>query len=275
ELVRYCDVPRLRAESQQPSGWRSRGLRMAVQWLESGAISVQAGRGGSLLLDMGHVSLSHVQLGGMVFGDLETSVQEALVRHLGDGGVLYDIGANVGFFALLGARLAGRPDGLVYAFEPAPANVRAIQANATLNQMPNIVVVPRAVGARSGVARLQLVEDQSWSKLEEYGAHPETEQVIDVEMVSIDQWLGENGLRPPTVIKIDVEGAELAVVEGMRDTLAEHRPAIICELHETQREFVHAMEDLGYRTTNLDGAVPVEQTTGNLHALALPARPIG
>jgi FkbM family methyltransferase len=273
ELVRYFDVRRLRTESQEPDGWRGRALGMVVRWLEGGAIAVQAGRAGSLRLDLRHVTIAHVQLGSMVFGDLETSVQEGLVRHLGPGGVLYDIGANVGFFALFGARLAGREEGQVYAFEPAPANAAAIEANAALNEFSNIVVIDKAVGARAGTARLQLVEDQSWSKLEEYGAHPETTQVIDVEVVSIDELLRAGELRPPTVVKIDVEGAELAVIEGMRATLAEHRPAIICELHDTQRDFVAAMDELGYRTINLDGAVPVDQTEGNIHALALSDRP--
>lgn len=94
--------------------------------------------------------------------------------------------------------------------------------------------------------------------------------MIDVELVTVDELLAAGQLRPPTVVKIDVEGAELAVIEGMRATLAQHRPAIICELHETQREFVRAMEELGYWTTNLDGTIPVDQARGNLHALALP-----
>lgn len=270
ELVRYFDVRRLRAVSQRADGWRSRALGPFVRWLESGAVSVQAGRAGSLRLDMRHVPISHAQLGSMVFGDLESSVQEALVRHLAPGGVLYDIGSNVGFFALFGARLVGREGG-VYAFEPAPANADAIEANAALNGFANVRVIPRAVGARGGVARLQLVEDQSWSKLEEYGAHPQTARVIDVELVSVDEMLGTGGLPPPTVVKIDVEGAELAVIDGMKGTLAECRPTIICELHDTQREFVSAMDELGYRTTNLDGTEPVNQTKGNLHVLAVPA----
>jgi FkbM family methyltransferase len=189
---------------------------------------------------------------------------------------VYDIGANVGFFALLGARLAGMENGaMVYAFEPAPANARAIEANALLNGLENIVVIPRAAGARSGTARLQLVEDQSWSKLEDYGHHPGTEEVIEVPQVAIDDLVQAGELRPPTVVKIDVEGAEVAVIDGMRRALSEHRPVVVCELHDTQREFVAAMKALGYRVINLDGAPPIDQTTGNLHALALPVHIAG
>jgi hypothetical protein len=73
------------------------------------------------------------------------------------------------------------------------------------------------------------------------------------------------------VVKIDVEGAELAVLEGMRTTIADHQPAIICELHDTNREFVNAVEALGYRVINLDGPGPLDEPGSGNYALALPA----
>jgi hypothetical protein len=75
---------------------------------------------------------------------------------------------------------------------------------------------------------------------------------------------------PPAVVKIDVEGAELAVLEGMRETIRRHRPAIICELHDTHREFVAFMEEAGYRLINLEGTIPVGEAGASAHALALP-----
>jgi hypothetical protein len=62
------------------------------------------------------------------------------------------------------------------------------------------------------------------------------------------------------------------VLEGMATTLAEHRPAIICELHDTHREFVEHMRGAGYRVVNLEGPGPVEdEASPSAHALALPA----
>ncbi len=260
----------LRARAVSGHGPSALALRAGMRFLEQGVLRVPQGHAGSLVFDMRYLPLSHAHLGSIAFGNLESAVQEAMVRHLGSGGVFYDIGANLGFFSLLGAHLAGLEAGHVYAFEAAPENAEAIRRNAALNGVANITVVEKAVAARSGVGRLQVVDDQSWSKLEDYGEHPYTEQVIEVELVAIDELLRAGEIRPPTLVKIDVEGAEIAVLEGMRATIAEHRPAIICELHDTHREFVAAMSEHGYRLINLEGTIPVEQEGASAHALALP-----
>jgi FkbM family methyltransferase len=261
----------LRAAAMKGTTPSSRLLRPMVRAMETGVVRIPQGRAGGLAFDLRYLPISHAHLGSIAFGNLESEVQEAMVRHLGRGGVFYDIGANLGFFALLGAHLSGLGEGHVYAFEAAPENAAAIVTNAELNGIPNVTVIQKAVSAHSGRGRLQVVDDQSWSKLEEYGPHPNTERVIDVELVAIDDLVGSGALRPPTVVKIDVEGAELAVLEGMRATIAQHRPAIICELHDTHREFVALVRGFGYRTINLTGAVPVEEAGPSAHALALPA----
>jgi FkbM family methyltransferase len=246
-------------------------MRTGIRWLENGLLRVPAGHAGGLVFDMRYLPISHAHIGSIAFGNLESSVQEAMVRHLGRGGVFYDIGANLGFFSLLGGHLAGLHEGHVYAFEAAPENAVAIRHHAELNAVPNVTVIDKAVSAHAGRGRLQIVDDQSWSKLEDYGEHPNTEQVIEVELVAIDDLVfGEAPLPPPTLVKIDVEGAEIAVLEGMARTLAEHQPAIICELHGTHAEFVALMREHRYRLINLEGTIPVAQEGASAHALGLP-----
>jgi FkbM family methyltransferase len=244
-------------------------LRALVRWIENGVLFVPQGHAYRLAFDMRHLPLSHAHLGSIAHGTLESAVQEAMIRHLGPGGVLFDIGANVGFFSLLGSRLVG-PAGSVYAFEPTPDNVAAIECNVALNSFQNVTVIAKAVSSRPGHSRLYVVDDQSWSRLEEVGEHPLTERVIDVELVAIDDAVRDGKLPPPTVVKIDVEGAEVAVIEGMRETLRDHRPALICELHGTHEEFVRAMSQHGYRLINLEGTIPVQEEGASAHALALP-----
>ena len=189
----------LRARALDGGGAGALGLRVAVRWLEDGVLRVPQGHAGGLVFDMHYLPISHAHVGSIAFGNLESSVQEAMVRHLGDGGVLYDIGANLGFFSLLGANLAGLERGHVYAFEAAPENAEAIRRNAELNGVSNISVIAKAVSSHSGRGRLQIVDDQSWSKLEDYGEHPYTEQVIDVDLVAIDDLMRSSELRPPTL----------------------------------------------------------------------------
>jgi FkbM family methyltransferase len=260
----------LRARAVAREGLSGQLLGLVLGRLERGVLRVPQGHAGGLAFDMRYLPVSHAHFGSIAFGNLESAVQEAMVRHLGDGGVFYDIGANLGFFAMLGAHLAGLETGHVYAFEAAPDNADAIRSNAALNGIGNVTVIAKAVAASAGRARLQVVDDQSWSKLEQYGEHPYTEQVIEVDLVAIDDLVAAGELRPPTVVKIDVEGAELAVLEGMSSTIDAYRPAIICELHDTHSEFVTAMHAHGYRLINLEGTIPVAQEGASAHALALP-----
>lgn len=260
----------LRARAIAGEDLGGRMLRPAVRWIESGLLRVLYGHGAGLAFEMRYLPISHAHLGLFASGNLETAVQEAMIRHLGEGGVFYDIGANLGFFSLIGGRMAGMAHGHVYAFEPAPDNAEAIRRNAALNGVHNVTVIDKAVSSHGGRGRLQIVDDQSWSKLEEYGQHPYTERVIDVELVAIDELLAAGVLRPPTVVKLDVEGAEIAALEGMRATIREHRPAIICELHGTHEEFASLMAEHGYRVINLEGTLPVQDAGASAHALALP-----
>jgi FkbM family methyltransferase len=259
----------LRAEARSGTGPRAWALRFAFGRLERGILRVPQGRGQGLILDMSYIPISHAHAGALASGNLEFSVQEALVRHLGPGDVVYDIGANLGFFSLVAARLVGG-EGRVYAFEPAPENAEAIRRNAELNLIENVTVVPSAVASRHGAARLQIVDDQSWSRLEEFGEHPGTERVLEVETVTIDELVESGELPPPTLVKIDVEGAEVAVLEGMRATIENHRPAIVCELHETHREVAAALAAHDYRLINLEGPEPIDRGHDSGHALALP-----
>jgi FkbM family methyltransferase len=264
--------PRLRAIERHAQLHTLTGalLRPALAWLARGDLLVAYGLGAGLRMSMRWLPISHAHLGSIAFGNLESSVQEAMLRHVPPGGVFYDVGANLGFFALLGAHMTG-PEGRVLAFEPAPDNAAAIRHNAEVNGLLNVEVVEKAVAAAGGEGRLQVVDDQSWSKLEEYGAHPGTEQVLSVPVIALDDEISAGALPPPDVVKIDVEGAEIAVLEGMARTLAEHRPAIICELHDTHREFVEHMRGAGYRVVNLEGPGAVEdQASPSAHALALP-----
>ena len=240
-------------------------------WVRRGSMRVTAGAGEHLRLSMAHLPLAHAHAGALPRGWLEVSVQEAFRRLLGPGDVLYDVGANIGFFSLVGARLV-EPGGRVYAFDPVPENAEAVRVNAALNGIGNVTVLERAAGAARGRDRLLRVEDLSWSQLESQGWHPKTVDAVEVEVVPIDELVASGEVQPPTLVKIDVEGAELDVVRGMAQTIERHRPAIVCELHDTAAGFVELMESHGYSVENLEGKGPVAETPRTAHALALPPR---
>ncbi len=206
--------------------------------------------------------LDHVQAWCLVRGVLEPPVQEALRRTVGPGTVVWDVGANVGYFSVLAARLGAR----VHAFEPAPENVDAIRANTEANGFADrIELHPVAVAAAAGRDRFLVVEDASWSHLADRGRHPLTRAELEVDVVALD----DLELDPPDVIKIDVEGSEAAVLEGARGVIERARPVLIVELHETNAEVCDLLDDLRYRAENLDGPV-APRAAGAVHILARP-----
>lgn len=243
-------------------------LGRASRWYGRAPVPIAGGLGHLLYVSTADLPLDHAHAGLIVRGTLEPPVQEALRRLLAPGAVFYDVGANIGFFTILGARLVG-PEGRVIAFEPVPACARAVARNIELNGFAHAEIREEAVGARSAADRLLVVGEASWSHLASTGRHADVREEIEVKVVAIDELVAAGAVPPPDVLKIDTEGAELQAIAGMRATIERHRPAIVCELHDTNAEFCALMDELGYATTNLDGPEPV-RGAGPVHALAQP-----
>jgi len=237
--------------------------------LFAGDLQILGGMARGVRLSAASLPLEQLQAHYFLRGNLEVTVQEALRRHLAPDGVLYDIGANLGFFSLLGARLAGSA-GRVFAFEPVPANATAVRRHSALNPTMNVTVLELAVGARSGRVMLSIPEDASWAYLESYAPDRDVIAKVEIDVASIDELLDAGRIAPPDVVKIDTEGAELQVMRGMERTIVAHRPAIVCEMHGRNAEFVALAQGLGYVVTNLDGTDPPAEAGQNIHVLALP-----
>jgi FkbM family methyltransferase len=204
-------------------------------------------------------------------GTAERPMQEALVRELRPGATFFDIGANVGFVTILASRLVG-PAGRVIAFEPVPENAAAIRENLRLNGIDWAEVHEAAVGASAGHAKLIVSDVSAFSRLATVNVPTGARGQIDVKVTSVDEFLAEGAAPPPDLVKVDVEGAELEVIDGMRQTLARHQPAVLCEVHDCNVQYAELMASLGYKPINLDEVdVPVEYGHRNAHTLAKPS----
>ncbi|HTR90061.1 MAG TPA: FkbM family methyltransferase [Solirubrobacteraceae bacterium] len=212
----------------------------------------------------------HGSFVGFATGTAERPLQQAMLQELTPGATFFDIGANVGFITMLAARLVG-PSGRVVAFEPVPQNVAAIRENLAMNSIGWAEVREGAVGGGSGEASLIVSDVSAFSRLAAVSVPTGARETIAVAVSSIDDLVSSGAVPPPDVVKIDVEGAELEVIEGMRHTIAEHRPVLLCEVHDCNVAYVELMRSLGYETVNLDEAgVPVELGHRNAHTLARP-----
>jgi FkbM family methyltransferase len=224
--------------------------------LRSDVFTVRTGAASGLVMNTADGKL------GYVFGENEPEVQKTLIESLRVGDVVYDVGANIGFFTLIAARLVGA-SGCVYAFEPVPQVAEMLRANVELNGFDNVVVIEKAAHSRNGAADLDL----SGGTTAAHVVHGDSgEGTLRVETQRLDDLVAARAVRPPALVKIDVEGAERDVLAGMSETVRIHHPLVICELHGSQDEFLAALADFGYAVSVLDDGSDVD----NPHVLAVP-----
>jgi FkbM family methyltransferase len=165
---------------------------------------------------------------GFVMGTFESHTCEFIERSIEEGMAVVDAGANIGFYSLLAARRVG-PTGKVYAFEPEAANFALLRKNIGLNGYTNIRALPAALAESTGRVALYLSNEGSGSH-SIYRDAAVGSRSVEVETVSFDEfWEAEE--RPAIgFIKMDIEGAEAAALEGMNNFLeATRRLTMITE----------------------------------------------
>jgi len=165
-------------------------------------------------------------------GSYEPGIQKLLREHLRPGDVFYDVGAHIGFFSIIAARLVGR-SGRVFAFEAAPENVAALEQNVRKNAFQQIAIKQVAVWSKCG--RIGFGRPYSGAlagaviELAQGVSQATDDLQFEVPGITLD-YFAETHLAP-TLVKIDVEGAEGDVLEGATSLFHRHRPALICEVH--------------------------------------------
>ena len=199
----------------------------------------------------GHMFPLRARKGGVLVraGQTEAVVDFARLAGFRPGGVLYDLGANVGWYTLLGSALGASH---IYSFEPLPSNVAILREHLRLNRIKNYGLFEAAVGQAAGTARFEVGKSNSIGHL----SGRNSDDGIEVQVVALDGLIESEGLRPPDVIKCDIEGAELDALHGARRTLEEHGPTILLAthtraLHRNCRDYLQA---LGYSTEAIPGA---------------------
>ncbi len=178
-----------------------------------------------------------------------------------------DVGAHVGYFALLAAH--ANPSGTVYAFEPHPLAYERLVRNTALNDLHNLSCERVAVGSERGTAPFFHLREglhSSPSLSREF-----VESIMDrsrlvsseVDVVALDEFVAQRGVNHVDLVKIDTETTEDEVLAGMRHVLERDTPVIFCEvLHErTGRSIEEMVRPLGYRFFLLqpDGPVPSDR----------------
>jgi FkbM family methyltransferase len=196
---------------------------------------------------------------------------ELLKQLLKPGDVFLDVGANVGVFTLLAAKRLS--EGRVHAFEPSPFHLEKLAANLRLNAFENIEVHPVGLSDSAGISTLFFPPSEDGLTNTGMASQFRHSALVaweeQVRCVVLDEYVRDAKIKKIDVMKIDVEGAELKVLEGGKSCIAEHRPYVVMEVSrehlaragEKVERLVHFWKALGYRlytVDNVDGLCQVE-----------------
>lgn len=247
--------------------WRHPLLKRSFDWaanrFRNQDATIQRGLGQGLRFNTGRSNA------GYMLGTTEPRVQHAFASLIQPRMVIYDVGANVGFFTVIAARLS--PQGRVVAFEPLPENSERIRHNVALNNLQNIIVRSEALSDTDAQAQFQVSAEPTWGQLVSVskGIGPKV-GTIDVKVSRLDSLVEAGEIPTPALIKIDVEGAEAGVLRGAERTLRQARPILLIELHGTNQTVACLLESLAYSAAVLGDTRAITDAPGDAYVVAAP-----
>lgn len=167
------------------------------------------------------------------------------------------VGANVGLFTLPLAK-AVRPGGKVLAIEPLSPTVERLRENLALNQAGNVDICTKAAGDAEGQITLLLSTDPAFHSTVTVAEGLSTQLHVTVPIARVDRIWEEAGSPAVSVMKVDVEGAELAVLQGSEMVLERWRPALLLEAttDERLRDLTAVLSRYGYVRRQPKGFMP-------------------
>lgn len=167
--------------------------------------------------------------------DITDSVLLAIRPFVADDAVCLDVGANIGLYSLALSALA--PRGRVFAFEPSPGSFEYLERNVEANGLANVESFQLALGDQADAtvhfhdipfftAGSFTVDDDSFLTSEVLGS-----SYFEAPATTLDSFVAEHGIERVDLVKIDVEGAELSVLDGAKETLSALRPKVVLEFN--------------------------------------------
>jgi len=190
----------------------------------------------------------------------DPSLTNFIESNLKPGDVFIDVGAHVGYFTLLAARRVGA-EGNVLAIEPNPNALSQLEQNVQQSDLENVLIEQAACGDSDGSIELFLNTESNTSMASLSPTNATGAGSVKVSCTRVDELLEKHGLRQANLVKIDVEGAELGVLRGMKKTMNSLRPIIVLELEPallksfgtTVDEIMQLFESCNYSVTPLGG----------------------
>jgi len=209
-------------------------------------------RWGTFLLLRGDMISQYVDL----YGEWCEREVDLYAQLLSDGDNVIEVGANIGLHAVPLAKLVG--SGRLLCFEPQRLIHQVLAANCALNKLINVHTIHSAVGDRCDQIEIPAGDlEESWnygsfsidSGYSTEGQYQGRQWSERVELTTLDAHPDVRALKSLRLLKIDVEGLELAVLQGAAETIAKHRPVLFVENNDENSgdALIAAVKDLDYQ----------------------------
>lgn len=209
-------------------------------------VEVKTKSGFKLILDLNEHSQRMI-----FFGNYDERYEISMLQKiLLPGDTFWDIGANIGFYTLTASLLVGE-QGTVVAFEPGPESWRALMTNLSLNRISNVLPLKMAVSDKCGWVTLYSqpgIADGGGSII------PPPDASVREDLcpsITLDRFYQDQGLGPPTLLKIDVEGAEDLVLAGGLNLLSGDTPPLLLVEMNDRQAVGKLLQGLGFAGVHL------------------------
>jgi len=157
-----------------------------------------------------------------IIGAYEPFETELVKKEIKKGDVVLDLGANIGYYTLIFAKLVGEK-GKVFAFEPEPDNFALLKKNVEINGYKNVVLVQKAVSNKTGKLKLYLCKDNTGGhSIHPFESPQDGNQSIEIEATRLDDYFKTYDGKID-FIKMDIQGAEKEAVQGMSSLLKKNK----------------------------------------------------
>jgi FkbM family methyltransferase len=269
-LLRHAtNVDGLRRERERalmdPETWRPYSRRSAIarQFIPDIDFTVSVADGLRLKANL----KTHCGLFRRRIRQREIATARAIAAHAPGAGVIYDLGANIGLYTLV---FASDPRRRVISVEPSTLVLPYLRHNIDLNALRNVQVQPVVLSDRRATLRFTLDETTTCTS---HVSAPEEDGMV-VACTDLDSLIEHDGLPPPDLIKLDVEGHDEPILKGASGTLAKSRPVICLEgglrTGDGQIASLQYLKDAGYSLWDLARRYELATNTSEYVVVAVP-----
>jgi FkbM family methyltransferase len=238
------------------------GLRERFPWINLLYKKVSKSLSPRKVIVQGHVMYldDGDSLGLAIHGEYESSETRIIQKEVTVGQVVLDIGANIGYFTLNFARLVGE-QGRVYAFEPDPVSFEILKRNVVANRYHNVILESKAISNLTAEAFLQ--RDQYNNLDHQLLTESKSSNDISINTIRLDDYFSSVESEVD-FIKMDIQGAEILALQGMRNILLRRRCVkLLTEFwpfglehvggKNSASQYLHELEDLGFVIFEING----------------------